>query len=552
METDIEEIGDDTRFTIKINEAYIPYVYDLLNFTEKDNWTMFQKALLKKYKFPSMPRRIEISYIYRTLIRQGKIHPNKSLEEKIITKQSCGMSGVMVVTISTKPDRFSCKYNCYYCPSEPNMPRSYLSDEPVLVQAKKYDFDVVKQFHRRANILYHMEHKLDKLEVIVVGGTWSCYDHTYQEEFIRDIYYASNVFYDTLDEKPVRERLDLETEKTINETAQCRIISLTLETRPDMVTIDEIKRFRKFGCTKIQLGVQHTDTEILKLVNRQCYYEDTVRAIEMLKSSGFKIDLHLMENLPGSTPAKDIEMLNRVINDPDLQADQWKIYPCMVLPYTRIREWYENKTYVPYSEEELKRVVKFALSNVPIHIRVNRIMRDFTSASIISESKPLDLRDVIQKEFESEGIFCQDIRSREVKSKSFDVNDIELVVRKYFASNGLEYFLSHESHDRKTLYSLLRLRINGIRNTCVYPELRDVSFVRELHTYGKIISHNDKPTASASQHKGLGKELLLEAERITQECGYKRICVISGEGVKGYYKKLGYVETVGGYLVKQL
>ena len=327
---------------------------------------------------------------------------------------------------------------------------------------------------------------------------------------------------------------------------------MTLEVRPNSINAEEIKRFRTFGATKIQIGVQHTSDDVLKYVNRQCYYADTVRAIRMLKDNGFKVDIHIMPNLPSSTPEKDIEMLEQIVNHPDLQADQWKIYPCEVLPYTKINEWYQDGTYIPYPESELKKVLAYALENVPVWVRINRVIRDFQMKDVIAGLQNSDLRDIVQREMLERGKVCQDIRTREVKTKAFDGDNIILVVRKYFASNGLEYFISHESKDGKTIYSLLRLRISSIFNTCVYPELQNVSFIREIHVYGKMIEHHEETTIDATQHKGLGKELIQKAIEITHDCGYEQIAVISGEGVKGYYKKMGFVETVGGYLVKQI
>jgi ELP3 family radical SAM enzyme/protein acetyltransferase len=283
---DIESIVPETRVNLD------GYVKELCQF-DGVNWKLFQKNMLRKYKFSTVPRRADVSYTYRKLLKNGEIEINKALEENILVEHK-STSGVMVMTIATKPDKFSCKYNCYYCPNEPNQPRSYLSDEPVLIHANNCNFDVVKQFFRRGKSLHYMENKLDKLEVIIIGGTWTCYDHQYQEEFIRDIYYASNIFFDMLDNKTIRDRMDLETEKVINQTTQCRIISLTLETRPDMITNDEIRRFRKYGCTKVQIGIQHIDDEILRYINRQCYYKDIVRAIKILKDNGFKIDIHIM------------------------------------------------------------------------------------------------------------------------------------------------------------------------------------------------------------------------------------------------------------------
>jgi len=536
---------------IQYKKEYEPYIFDLIKYTGDENWKLFQRKILKKYKFKTMPKGIEVSRVYKDLLRNNKIQKNGALESKIATKKSLGQSGVMVVTIATNANAMSCNFRCTYCPEEPGMPKSYLSSEPVLEKAAKVNFDVVKQFYRRGTVLYHTTQCFTKLEILVLGGTWSCYPHDYQEEFVRDIYYAANVFYDMFDNKSVREKMDLEQEKIFNETAECRIISLTFETRCDMITPDEIKRLRHFGCTRVQIGIQHLERDILDGVNRPCYYEDTVRGIKLLKDNGYKIDGHLMIALPNSTPEKDIELFRRMYSDPDLLVDQLKIYPCQIVPYTEIKKMYDDKIYIPYPESEQKQVIKYALEHCLPTIRVNRIIRDFPLSDVTGGMKTGEMRQIVQDELEAQGIFCKDIRAREVKSKVFDVNDVELVTRKYFSSGGLEFFLSHESRDRKTLYSLLRLRVNSIHNECVYPELNNVIFVRELHVFGKMLGVGQDANCE-TQHRGLGTELLAETERICKEMNYHAIAIISGIGVMQYYMKLGYKKNVGDYMIKYI
>lgn len=553
MQQDIEEVIPTSVAIIGVVDAtYNLYVRDLCKINQIGRWNIEMRKLAKKYSFKGFPRSDRLRFAYKRMIRQGMIEKSEIFEEKM-SMNKIGMSGVMIVTIATKPDNFSCCFDCYYCPNEQGQPRSYLSSEPVLANAKAVKFDTVEQFHQRAYTLYNTEYELDKLEVIVLGGTWSCYDHTYQEEFVRDIYYAANIFMDCVDGRIVRDRVTLEQEQRINETASCRIISLTLETRPDMINSEEIKRLRRYGCTRVQIGVQHIDNEILRVINRRCYYEDIVRAIKMLKDNGFKVDVHLMPNLPTSTPEKDIEMLKQMISSPDLQVDQWKLYPCEVVEHTKINEWYRDGKYVPYSERQLMEVLKYAIVNVPYHVRINRIIRDIPLRDVIAGVSSQTYRDDIHKILKIEGLDSQDIRYREVKSKIFDGSNIEIVIRKHYASDGIEYFISHESHDQKTLYSLLRLRINSVHNMCVFPELQKCTFIRELHVHGKMICHDAEPTLEATQHKGLGVELVNAACSITKECGYDNICVISGVGVVQYYtQKLGFERSVFGYLVKKL
>lgn len=563
--SDIEELGISSRSNMRDVEYSIPtprqskceidisdYVIDLSKF-DGTNWGIFNRTLLKKYKFSSTPTKLRIKKTYTDLVQCGRIPINKKLEEYITPQQALHSSGVMVVTIATKPDKFSCKFNCHYCPNEPGQPRSYLSDEPVLARAMECNFDTVKQFFERSKILYGTERKLDKLEVIVVGGTWSCYDKEYQHEFITDIYYAANIFVDMFENKTPREKYDLITEQQINETAMCRIISITLETRPDMINALEIRRFREFGCTRVQLGIQHINDEILTRINRRCYYTDTIRAIRLLKDNGFKVDIHIMPNLPGSCIAEDIRMFDEFNNNPDLQVDQWKIYPCTVVPFTEIKKWYEAGTYKPYDDATLMTVIRYALVNVKPYVRINRVIRDIPMSDIIAGIETDNVRDAIYREMASQCIYSQDIRYREIKAKDYDGTNIKLMVRKYIASYGIEYFISHESNDEKTIYSLLRLRINSPENMCVYDDLREVTMIRELHVYGAMIPHNRPTDEVATQHRGLGKQLLQCAEDISRENGFGAIAVISGVGVKEYYRKLGYVITTeGGYLLKKI
>lgn len=541
---DIEDIGSD--------DALTKFVIDLSKFNGI-NWSSFNRSLLKKYKFSSTPTKLRIKKIYSELVRTGRIQINKNLEEVITPMQSLHSSGVMIVTIATKPDKFSCKFNCHYCPNEQGQPRSYLSDEPVLARAMECNFDTVKQFFERSKILYDVDRKLDKLEVIVVGGTWSCYNREYQYEFITDIYYAANIFIDMFENKPIRGKYDLAKEQKINETSSCRIISITLETRPDMINIQEIKRFREYGCTRVQIGIQHINDEILTRINRQCYYIDTVKSIRLLKDNGFKVDIHIMPNLPGSTPEEDIRMFSEFINNPDLQVDQWKIYPCTVVPYTKIKEWYDDGSYKPYDESSLTKVIKYALTYVKPYVRINRVVRDIPMSDVIAGIESDNIRDAIYREMASQCIYSQDIRYREIKSKDYDGTNIKLIIRKYIASFGTEYFVSHESNDEKIIYSLLRLRFNSRENMCVYEDLNGVSMIRELHVYGAMIPHNKPTDEVATQHRGLGKQLLQCAEDISRDNGFKSIAVISGVGVKEYYRKLGYtIITDGGYLLKNL
>ncbi|CRH02700.1 histone S-adenosyl methyltransferase, putative [Plasmodium relictum] len=355
-------------------------------------------------------------------------------------------SGVLVITLITHPHRFSCKYDCHYCPNEPNQPRSYLSTEPAILRANQNNFDVICQFFNRTTTLVNNGHVPDKIEVLVLGGTWSCYDVEYQEEFIRDVYYAANI-YPVL--KNRRKKLSLKEEQEINEQSNCRIIGLTLETRPDQINKNELLRLRYYGCTRVQLGIQHTDDFILKKVNRQCNLKDCIRAIYLLKENGFKVDIHLMPDLPYSNVYKDIDMFKYVLSSTDLQADQWKIYPCEVTPFTKIEKWYNNNEYKPYFENDKNLLIcLILLVKKSIHpwIRLNRVIRDIPNPSIIAGNNITNMRQLIAHEMNIRNIFCQCIRCKEIKNQEIEKSkdSIFLKIYKYPTLGGDEFFITFQ------------------------------------------------------------------------------------------------------------
>lgn len=360
-------------------------------------------------------------------------------------------SGVLVITIITHPHKFSCKYDCYYCPNEPNQPRSYLSTEPAILRANQNNFDVICQFFNRTATLVNNGHIPDKFEILVLGGTWSCYSLEYQQEFIRDIYYAANI-YPVLNNR--REKYSLEKEQEINETSTCRIIGLTLETRPDQINKAELLRLRRYGCTRVQLGIQHTDNFILKQVNRQCTLEDCINAIYLLKENGFKVDIHLMPDLPYTTVQKDLEMFQYVLSTIYLQADQWKIYPCEVTPFTRIEKWYNESTYIPYFEKDKNLLIYLIfLVKKSVHpwIRLNRVIRDIPNPSIIAGNNITNMRQVVYNEMNIRNVHCQCIRCKEVKDIKLEKGkrSIFLKIYKYETLGGDEYFISFQGKKRK-------------------------------------------------------------------------------------------------------
>lgn len=487
-------------------------------------------------------------FVYRQLLKDKKIKANKNFERLLTKRAVRTMSGVSVVTVLTK--QYSCPGRCIYCPQEPGMPKSYLSNEPAAARAKLNLFDPVKQFHMRIKALQNNGHQVDKIEVLVLGETWSAYPNDYQEEFIRDLFFAANTF----DQKRKRKAKSLEEEQKINEDAKYKIIGLTLETRPDYITADEIKKLRRLGCTRMQIGVQHTDNKILELIQRDHPIEQSIAATKMLKETGFKVDHHYMPDLPGSTPAKDLAMMKYVYTSPDLQPDQVKIYPCVVNEYAPLYQWYKKGKYKPYPADKLLKLLLDIKKITPPYIRINRLIRDIPEESIIAGNNITNLRQYLQTELEKQGQSCQCLRCREVRGDTKDVDKAELVSREYKASDGTEIFLSFENKDRTKVYAFLRLRFNEDPSKNIIPELKKASLVRELHVYGQMIptyAEDQDDEVGKSQHLGLGKKLMAEAERITKEKNINKVAVISGIGVRNYYRKLGY-ELEGTYMTKKI
>lgn len=491
-----------------------------------------------KFKLPP-PLSADIFKIYKKLLQEKKIKRDEHLELLLKKREVRTISGVAPVAVLTKP--YPCPGKCAYCPTEKNMPKSYLSNEPAVMRAIAFNFNPEKQVAGRIKVLEMNGHPTDKLELIVIGGTWSALPDKYQKWFIQKCFNGAN------DKKSK----NLAAAQKINETAAHRIIGITLETRPDHITPNEIMRMRELGATRVELGVQSIYDSILQRNCRGHNAAETVRATKLLKDAGFKICYHLMPNLPGSTLVKDLKMFREIFSNSDFQPDMIKIYPCVVTRGSEIYKWWKQKKYKPYSEKQLIDLLIKIKKIIPPYIRVNRLIRDIPSPSIEAGNKVSNLREVIAAEMKKQSLRCKCIRCREIgHQKKFKYSTPKLFIKKYPASNGLEYFLSFESRDKKIIYAFVRLRIPDFNSPAVLPELENAALIRELHTYGHLVPI-DKKTPGATQHLGLGKKLMAEAEKIAKKYGLKKMAVISGVGVREYYKKLGYY-LEGTYMVKIL
>lgn len=521
----------------------------------KDDFHTYYHTLLHKYRV--FCKKNILVYVYRTMVKQGEIQKNEMLSYLIQKRQVRNMSGVTIITLLTSPypkgQKFSCKHNCYYCPNEPGQPRSYLKQEPAVARANRNKFDPILQMEDRLKSLFLNGHEIDKLEIILEGGTYTEYPVEYLEEFHRDFIYCANTYFDTVKRDP----LSIDKEIELNATSSIRIIGICIETRPDAL-VDEnmeswIPRFRRWGVTRIQLGVQHTENQILKQVNRGHTVETSEKAIQYLKDNGFKVDIHLMPDLPGATPEKDIEMFNTVFQTERLQPDQVKIYPCEITPWTVLQSRYKKGDFIPYSERnerDLLDVVKYAMKSCPPWIRLPRVIRDIPLTYIEGGNKYPNLRQMLNDEIEKEGSTSMDIRYRECgRHPEYKISDAEYITRSYLSRGGRDYFISLESQDRKCLFGFLRLRIPDTYNNIEFQCLNNMGLIRELHVYGNVVPVGEKKETQI-QHMGIGRTLLRKAEEIAYQNGCKGIAVISGIGVVNYYKKNGYVYD-NTYMIKE-
>ena len=594
---------------IKYTDKEINYLIDIVNHININTTEKEYKHLVvnMRKKHMVVPGVIVLNYLYKMCIQSNKIKPNKYFEKFNIRNETRATSGITQITVLISPrpngQDFTCEHNCYYCPNEPAhegndwtpQPRSYLFGEPAVRRANENKFDAAWQVWNRASALELCGLPVDKVELYILGGTWGSYPVDYRIEFVRDLYYAANCYYHpknvnsdiNSDINSMRERLSLEEEIKINETADVRIIGLTMETRPDHVTADEILLLRRMNCTRVQIGVQHLDYEILKKINRGCYYEDVKRGIFNLLNCGFKIEIHLMFDLPNSSPAKDKELIDQLFRinsnnksleeynfaDPNITFDEAKYYPFQSVDWTVTKQWEDKGEYLHYSHEDLIDVLIYAKSRTPPSVRLARVIRDIPVSYVYAGNDVPNLRQLIEIEMKKKGIKCRCIRCREVRKK--EISNTIMNVRHYEASDGDEYFISIESENKDTIFGFCRLRLSnkmGIIKSGGYksdnmtneeinllPYLNNMAIVRELHVYGKMTplnktkqnEENTNDNDNYYQHKGYGKMLIRKAEEIAINKNFKKIGVISGVGVRKYYEKLGY-ELDNNYMVKEL
>ena len=465
---------------------------------------------------------------YRRLTERGDLEFDRVLYDRLKLKPVRTSSGVAPLTVLTGP--YPCPGKCIFCPEVAGLPKSYLPLEPGVQRAQANRFDPFQQVTSRLSSFTHNGHATDKIELLILGGTWSAYPRGYQERFVQRCFDALNG----------RESESLAQAQLLNETAEHRNVGLVMETRPDHITLDEVRRLRWLGATKIQLGLQSLDDAILAANNRGHTVEDSRRAMRMLRLAGFKLHAHWMPNLLGATPPSDIQDFKRLWDDPALRPDELKIYPCSLIQGTELYNRYERGQYRPYTDDELLEILVECKRIVPRYCRINRVIRDIPSEYVAAGSKASHLRLVAQREMKKRGWQCECIRCREVRQDKIVADELRLDTLTYNTDATREYFLSFIT-PRDKLAGFLRLSLasaDAPRDEML-DEVRDCAMIREVHVYGPALEIGTESSGEA-QHAGLGTRLLDQAMVIARDAGFKRIAVISAIGTREYYRKQGF------------
>ena len=459
------------------------------------------------------------------------------------------ISGVTVIATMTKPYPCPQPEPCAYCPGGPTQgsPQSYTGHEPAAMRGTQNNYDPYLQVQSRIDQLTAIGHKVDKIELIIMGGTFPATPQEYQTWFIQRC----------LDAITQKQSASLEEAKTNAETSKTRNVGITVETRPDWAKQQHVDAMLDMGVTRIELGVQNPNDQIYQLVGRTHTVADVAEATRIAKDSGLKIVYHLMPGMPGSNPTKDLEAFKQVFTSPDFKPDMLKIYPCLCIAGTKAYDWYQKGTYKPYTTEEAANIIAEIKKIIPPWVRVMRVQRDIPARLILAGVNKSNLRQLVHKKLTAQGSKCQCIRCREVGHRMAvsnvkpDLDKVKILTRHYEASEGKEFFISAEDPENNVLLGYLRLRIPSEK--AHRPEITAVpsAIVRELHIYGPLVPVG-KHSASAWQHKGYGKVLLGEAERLARvDFGLEKLLVISALGTRRYYMRFGY-ERDGVYVSKKL
>lgn len=482
---------------------------------------------------------------YNHLVDSSLLESSMGLLGRIRMKPMRTASGVAPVTVLTAPA--GCPSACIFCPDDFRMPKSYIHDEPGCQRAERDGFDPFRQTRGRIQGFEQIGHDADKVELLILGGTWSAYSRDYREWYVRRCFDAMNDR--SYPDAPVS--TTLQEAMSRNQTSQHRNVGLVVETRPDWITPEEVIHLRKLGVTKVQIGVQCLDDQVLMLNNRGHDVQAVRNALDLLRTAGFKLHLHWMPNLYGATLGTDREYFQRFFTDLAIRPDELKMYPCSLIKDTELFELYKQGKYEPYTEAQLVGLLADIKSELPPYVRVNRLFRDIPAHHIEAGVTTSNLREVVHEELRRRGRHCGCIRCREVNRSQVSAGDLELREYRYETSLTEEIFLSFEQPAQgegppSRIAGFLRLSHNKNLNSgshAFLEEIRGNAMVRELHVYGPAQGlQNQEGDDGAAQHIGLGSRLLKEAARISRLEGFTRQSVIAAVGTRPYYAQRGFVQ----------
>ena len=621
METVLLEILDALRKTDCLDDKGLAKIIHRHNKNRADNKEHFSKKKLLPYYL-----KVKESDCARWARWNVDQETERRLFQTLQVKPRRTASGVATISVITKP--WKCSSDCLYCPNDLRMPKSYLSDEPACQRAERNYFDPYLQVASRLRALTQMGHATDKIELIILGGTWSDYPKAYQTWFVAELFralndgestersskarrsfykgkglsnhedelqkrvapqqqgvnsgslsynqamaylYEGNDAWKSIAREQVSDFGELTRQHAINETARHRVVGLVIETRPDSITCDSLKLLRRLGCTKVQMGIQSLNPSILNLNNRTISLDKIHEAFELLRVFGFKIHAHFMVNLYGSSPAEDKRDYERFVTQAPYLPDEVKLYPCVLVEGTRLCEHHADKTWQPYSEDELVDVLMTDTLNTPPFIRVSRMIRDISAHDILAGNTKANLRQLVENRIEQAGKSIAEIRYREISTSETDIKSLTLEAIPYETTITYEHFLQWVTPENR-IAGFLRLSLpkaDYLRNhPSILPVNSDEAMIREVHIYGKAARlHKAEESGDASgslegledlegsegseraegmegaQHLGLGRRLIKAACDIAKAQGYTKVNVISAVGTREYYRALGFKDN---------
>jgi len=497
----------------------------------------------KKYGLNKFPRNSEI-------LSFATDDEREEILQSLRLKPIRSISGVYIITVMPKPYPCPKENPCIYCPGGPKFgtPQSYTGNEPAGRRAKENNYDPYLQVKSRIDQFKIMGHTVDKVELIIFGGTITCYPKNYLEEFVTQ---CLNAISDG-SAKSINEA------QNIAENAPIKNSDITIETRPDYCKKSHIDLMLNLGVTRVELGAQNVNDYIYKIINRRHKISDVANATHLLKDSGFAVIYHMMPGLPGSNIEQDLKAFETIFEDERFKPDAIKIYPTLVMPETKLYKMWKKGEYKPYDFDDIVKLIVDIKKRVPKWVRIQRIQRDIPLNLVADGVKRGDLRLIVQEKLKKEGASCKCIRCREIghlqykSNYELDVDDVKLIVDRYPASEGEEFFLSYEDSCQDALIGLLRLRQPSEKAYRSEAKINRSMLIRELHVFGPMVQVGKKAKDSQWQHRGWGERLINEAERISQEdLDAKKMIVLAGIGTRNYYKRFGY-KREGPYMVKKI